>query len=459
MLERDASRADVSTIVTDVPLPFVVRLHCKTGLGPLLAEEVGVPPESDAWIETRVRDAGRTCTATGCGAPPASACRSPGPHRRRRSSASARRVSARDDEGPIRWRLGFPSGHRRALVWQIAKDVAAAAPELVNDPTQTTWDVLVDDGVLELVPRRADDPRFAWRVAEVPAASHPTVAAALAFVAGARPGERVWDPFVGSGAELVERARLGPCTLLGTDISDDALARRAREPRRRRRRGDARQRRRAHARPAARRSDPDQPAARQPRPASTPRRCSWPRCPRSRARSRPAGGWCGSRPRRARPVPWQSASACAARATSRSISAACAAGSSAGIRSPREVPAARRVRGARARTVGAGRAALRRAHRPPAHARAAGRGVGARRDGVDPAAVARRAGRARGEARAAGGVRDRARARRRRRAGAGPARAASRGPPRRAAPRRAPRPCARAGSRSRSRWPRWSRSI
>ena len=70
-------------------------------------------------------------------------------------------------QGPIRWRLGFPSGHRRATVWQVARDVAARAPELVNDPTDTTWDVLVDDAALELVPRRADDPRFAWRVAEV----------------------------------------------------------------------------------------------------------------------------------------------------------------------------------------------------------------------------------------------------------------------------------------------------
>ena len=132
--------------------------------------------------------------------------------------------------GAIRWRLNVPTGHRRALVWQVARDVTAAAPELVNDPSQTTWDVHVDDGdaraapALELVPRRIEDPRFAWRVAEVPAASHPTVAAALAFVAGAHPNERVWDPFCGAGAERGERARLGPCTLLGTDVDEAALA-------------------------------------------------------------------------------------------------------------------------------------------------------------------------------------------------------------------------------------------
>src|SRR5690606_2413642 len=45
--------------------------------------------------------------------------------------------------GPIRWRLGFASGHKRAIVWRVARDVTAAAPELINDPAATTWDFLV----------------------------------------------------------------------------------------------------------------------------------------------------------------------------------------------------------------------------------------------------------------------------------------------------------------------------
>jgi SAM-dependent methyltransferase len=129
-------------------------------------------------------------------------------------------------EGPIRWRLGFEHGHKRAVVWRAAQAVAAAAPDLVNDPTATTWDVVVDDAArtLALVPRRLDDPRFAYRVADVPAASHPTVAAALAWLAEARPGDRVWDPFCGSGVELVERSRRGPLrSLLGTDLDATAL--------------------------------------------------------------------------------------------------------------------------------------------------------------------------------------------------------------------------------------------
>ena len=94
-----------------------------------------------------------------------------------------------------------------------------------NRPRATTWDVVVTGGDrwLELRPRRIEDPRFAWRVADVPAASHPTVAAALVRVAEARAGEQVWDPFVGSGAELCERGRLGPCTLHGSDLDARAL--------------------------------------------------------------------------------------------------------------------------------------------------------------------------------------------------------------------------------------------
>ena len=55
---------------------------------------------------------------------------------------------------------------------------------------------------LELVPRRAPDPRFAWRVAEIPAASHPTCRGGARVRRRARAGDRVWDPFCGSGAEL-----------------------------------------------------------------------------------------------------------------------------------------------------------------------------------------------------------------------------------------------------------------
>jgi len=240
MADRDAGRAAPSAIVTSVAAlaRWPLRLHCKGGMGPLLAEELaalGMPvtARDDAWVETRCERydelfRSRLWSYAGVRVPlkgdDARAIVST------LTSADVRGLLRAMTTGAIRWRLNVPSGHRRALVWQVARDVGAAAPELVNDPTQTTWDVHVDDGdarsaaALELVPRRVDDPRFSWRVAEVPAASHPTVAAALAFVAGVRGGDRVWDPFCGSGAELVERARLGPCTLLGTDVDEEALA-------------------------------------------------------------------------------------------------------------------------------------------------------------------------------------------------------------------------------------------
>jgi 23S rRNA G2445 N2-methylase RlmL len=75
-----------------------------------------------------------------------------------------------------------------------------------------------------VAPRALADPRFAWRVGDVPAASHPTIAAALARVSGVRADDVVWDPFVGSGAELIERALLGPYrALLGSDLDLKAL--------------------------------------------------------------------------------------------------------------------------------------------------------------------------------------------------------------------------------------------
>lgn len=131
-------------------------------------------------------------------------------------------------EGPIRYRLAFTgAGRRRAEVWAIARALAEACPILVNDPTATTWELRIDDrgGLLLLVPRRLEDPRFAYRRGDVPAASHPTIAAALARVAEARADDVVWDPFVGSALELCERGLLGPYAALhGSDLDPKALA-------------------------------------------------------------------------------------------------------------------------------------------------------------------------------------------------------------------------------------------
>lgn len=145
------------------------------------------------------------------------------------TSETARTVLSTWTFGPVRYRIAWAGGgHRRAVTWNIARAVAARAPELVNDPTASLWELVVETRgrsvEASLAPRAVEDPRFAWRRGDVPAASHPTIAAALARLAGARSDDVVWDPFVGSGAELVERALLGPAReLRGTDLEARAL--------------------------------------------------------------------------------------------------------------------------------------------------------------------------------------------------------------------------------------------
>ncbi|HEY1811871.1 MAG TPA: HEAT repeat domain-containing protein [Kofleriaceae bacterium] len=249
--DRSGKRGEDSSVRDDVAprSSLTVVLHCKRGLARLLADELragtviaspatagrAAAPEAvrstidDASVELALAgpwrglwrsrlwlDAGIRVPRPALADPAESIAR---------GIVDAAPLLAAWTTGPIRWRLDVGSGKQRAVIWRVAKLVAAAAPALVNDPTETTWDVIVRDASLELQPRRITDPRFAYRVADVPAASHPTVAAALAFAAGARQGDRVWDPFVGSALELIERSRLGPVrSLAGTDLSEGALA-------------------------------------------------------------------------------------------------------------------------------------------------------------------------------------------------------------------------------------------
>lgn len=141
----------------------------------------------------------------------------------------ARAILAALTDGAVRYRIAWADGgHKRAATWDTAAAIAARAPDFVNDPTASLWEfsASVREGAahVALVPRALADPRFAWRQRDVPAASHPTLAAALARVASARADDVVWDPFMGSGGELVERARLGPYrALVGSDIDARAI--------------------------------------------------------------------------------------------------------------------------------------------------------------------------------------------------------------------------------------------
>jgi predicted RNA methylase len=132
-------------------------------------------------------------------------------------------------DGPIRYRFEWMGkGHQRSAVRQIAQRVYALCPDLLNDSREAPWAIEIHPtpmgDFVELRPRLSPDPRFPYRQQDVPAASHPPLAAAMARLAGPFADETVWDPFCGSALELIERVRLtGVRRILGTDLSPDAI--------------------------------------------------------------------------------------------------------------------------------------------------------------------------------------------------------------------------------------------
>lgn len=248
MLERTLGRGTPSEIDPDAvaPEPLSVVFRCRKGLAPILAEELAeklpsLSPRIDSADAVAARFAGplgaafaaRTFLRFGFVLPP-----EPVPDgddvatalTRALVSDAAFRILSTFTRGAIRYRIEWAAGgHRRRVVWRVARDVARARPALRNDPTRTTWVAVVHERArslsVELVPHRLADPRFAYRRGDVPAASHPTLAAALARIADTRADDVVWDPFCGSGTELVERALAGPAAaILGTDRDPAALA-------------------------------------------------------------------------------------------------------------------------------------------------------------------------------------------------------------------------------------------
>ena len=141
------------------------------------------------------------------------------------TAADTRRIFEAFTEGTVRYRIEFiGKGHQRAAVQQIAEHAYARCPEILNDPRQALWMIEVRTDTVELRPRISPDPRFAYRQQDVPAASHPPLAACMVRLAGPMNDEVVWDPFCGSGVELVERAIAGGVRALhGTDLSAEAL--------------------------------------------------------------------------------------------------------------------------------------------------------------------------------------------------------------------------------------------
>lgn len=126
--------------------------------------------------------------------------------------------------GPIRYRLTCP-GATTPMLHQVAVAVAAAHPDMINDPRGAAWNISPHAAQWVAWPTGLPDARFAWRHGDIPAASHPTVAAALAWLAEPTDADRVWDPFCGSGSELIECGLLAPnAALIGTDLAPAALA-------------------------------------------------------------------------------------------------------------------------------------------------------------------------------------------------------------------------------------------
>ena len=232
-IERGRARSLPSRIVDDRPAaqPFDLVLRCREGLEGLLAEEMpGARVLGPGRVRARVRSLREATVAHVWSSVALPLYEGPDLVDERVAeliAGAAPKLEALT-QGAVRYRIEWiGAGHKRAATRALAQGVARSS--LVNDPIASDWEIEIARGArglrVEAVPKSWDDRRFAYRVADVPAASHPTIAAALARAAGVRQDDVVWDPFVGSGLELIERARLGPYReLVGTDVDERALA-------------------------------------------------------------------------------------------------------------------------------------------------------------------------------------------------------------------------------------------
>ena len=116
---------------------------------------------------------------------------------------------------------GFP----RRRDWIEAFTAAAGLPSAA---TGYSWELIVRPRpgglLLGARPATAPDHRFDYRERDVPAALHPTLAAAAAQLLDRADTDLVVDPFCGSGTLLVECARAGARRLVGIDHQEAALA-------------------------------------------------------------------------------------------------------------------------------------------------------------------------------------------------------------------------------------------
>jgi 23S rRNA G2445 N2-methylase RlmL len=134
--------------------------------------------------------------------------------------------------GVPRYRLDFTErGHQRGAIRRVVERAYDLVPEILNDSREAPWSVDIiptgegrKESYVELRPRLYPDPRLAYRQDDIPAASHPPLAACMVRLAGHQTNEVVWDPFCGSGLELIERGLLGGVKALhGTDLDESTI--------------------------------------------------------------------------------------------------------------------------------------------------------------------------------------------------------------------------------------------
>ncbi|MEY3479490.1 MAG: hypothetical protein RIQ71_265 [Verrucomicrobiota bacterium] len=158
------------------------------------------------------------------------------------ASPIARKIMLAATNGVPRYRVDFPArGHQRGVIRNVVQKAHARVPEILNDARRALWSVDVipvgsgprkqRDVIVELRPRVYPDPRLGYRKDDIAAASHPPLAACMARLAAQaspyteEPRQVVWDPFCGSGLELIERSMLGGVRAVhGTDLDPTAIA-------------------------------------------------------------------------------------------------------------------------------------------------------------------------------------------------------------------------------------------
>jgi predicted RNA methylase len=146
------------------------------------------------------------------------------------ASTRSRDLMLAGTEKSPRYRLEFAGrGHQRGTIRQVIDRAYALSSEILNDARQAPWSIDVipmssGESTVELRPRLYPDPRLGYRQEDIAAASHPPLAACMARLAGFYKDEVAWDPFCGSGLELIERGLLGGLTAAyGTDLDPRAI--------------------------------------------------------------------------------------------------------------------------------------------------------------------------------------------------------------------------------------------